>query len=285
MSDSVVTASKIHVLMKSPGALAFNINTRQVPSCIQLCATCETMHIYACNLIRRCVITCILYMCGCIGCVCVCVCGLWHKSLEPSRGLVLLPPSVSVCWGEVFCTDDRANGGEARKSEPCLSRVGWTEKNKRLWYRRAAHVHHMNMRRDFGGAGGGGCLRFMINRISAGPVTHNLRAARVKQTLLSSAEQWCRLYNVSACRPPSPADGRLDTCEWIRPVTRYLSGVASASCLQYGRIRPVLWLHLLFLPQASWVFNPGTCLSLWGSNWLSTGYLPSINPAHLLLTG
>lgn len=53
---------------------------------------------------------------------------LWHKSVELSRGLVLLSPSVSVCRGEVFYTDDRANGGEARESEPCSSRVGWTEK-------------------------------------------------------------------------------------------------------------------------------------------------------------
>lgn len=28
-----------------------------------------------------------------------------------SRGPVLLPPSVSVCRGEVFYTDDRVNGG------------------------------------------------------------------------------------------------------------------------------------------------------------------------------
>lgn len=35
MSNSAATASKTHVLKKSPGALVFNINTRQVPSCFE----------------------------------------------------------------------------------------------------------------------------------------------------------------------------------------------------------------------------------------------------------
>lgn len=35
MSNSVATASKMHVFLKSPGALVFNINTRQVPSCFE----------------------------------------------------------------------------------------------------------------------------------------------------------------------------------------------------------------------------------------------------------
>lgn len=34
-----------------------------------------------------------------------------HKSLELSRELVLRSPSVSVCRGEVFYTDDRENEG------------------------------------------------------------------------------------------------------------------------------------------------------------------------------
>lgn len=41
------------------------------------------------------------------------VCGSalpWHKSLEASRGLVVLAPSVCVCRAEVFYTDGRANG-------------------------------------------------------------------------------------------------------------------------------------------------------------------------------
>lgn len=42
--------------------------------------------------------------------VCVCVTVLqWHKSQELNR-LLLVPPSVSVCMGEVFYTDDRVNG-------------------------------------------------------------------------------------------------------------------------------------------------------------------------------
>lgn len=45
----------------------------------------------------------------------------WHKSLELSRGLVLLSPSVSVCRGEVFYADDRANGGRRGKvSHACV---------------------------------------------------------------------------------------------------------------------------------------------------------------------
>lgn len=57
---------------------------------------------------------------GCIG-VCVRACVsllLWHKSLELSRGLVLLPPSVSVCRGEVFYTDERAIGERCEKVSP-----------------------------------------------------------------------------------------------------------------------------------------------------------------------
>lgn len=54
-------------------------------------------------------------------CVCVRACVsllLWHKSLELSRGLVLLPPSVSVCRGEVFYTDERAIGERCEKVSP-----------------------------------------------------------------------------------------------------------------------------------------------------------------------
>lgn len=58
-----------------------------------------------------------------MGCVSVGSVLPWHKSLELSRGLVLLSPSVSVCRGEVFYTDDRANGG--RRGKVSHARVVW----------------------------------------------------------------------------------------------------------------------------------------------------------------
>lgn len=112
----------------------------------------------------------------------MCVCGSvlpWHKSLELSRGLVLLSPSVSVCRGEVFCTDDRASGG--RREKVSHARVVWDgQKNKccGIEGQRAACASCECVERP----GGRDATKPLVHIIciSAGPVTHYLRSASVK---------------------------------------------------------------------------------------------------------
>lgn len=104
---------------------------------------------------------------------------LCHKSLELSRGLVLLSPSVSVCRGEVFYTDDRANGG--RREKVSHARVMWDgRKNKccGIEGQRPACGSCEYVER-LGGRDASKPSAHII-RISAGPVTHYLRSTSVK---------------------------------------------------------------------------------------------------------
>lgn len=100
------------------------------------------------NLIGWCTITCMLYVWMQV-CVHECVWSPvlpWHKSLELSRGLVLLPPSVSVCRGEVFYTDDRVNG--RRQEKVSHARVMWDGQRNKCCDRKG-HQQHENTVRDF----------------------------------------------------------------------------------------------------------------------------------------
>lgn len=104
---------------------------------------------------------------------------LWHKSLQLSRGLVLLSPSVSVCRGEVFYTGDRVNGG--RREKVSHARVVWDgQKNKccGIEGQRAACASCEYVQR-LGGRDASKPLVHIIC-VSAGPVTHYLRSASVK---------------------------------------------------------------------------------------------------------
>jgi len=71
-----------------------------------------------------------------------------HKSPELSKGLLLLSPSVSVCRGEAFYTDDRANGGRQRK----VSHAGvvWDGQKDECCGIAGQRVHHVSTQRDLG---------------------------------------------------------------------------------------------------------------------------------------
>lgn len=79
------------------------------------------------------------------------------------------------------------------------AQVVWDGQRNEAGGMEGQRVHRVSMWRDLGVCVGGGA--------SAGPVTHNLRSACVKHTLLSSR------YNVSACSPASPPASTLDTYE------------------------------------------------------------------------
>lgn len=122
--------------------------------------------------------------------MCVCVCLLpWHKSLVLSRGLVLLSSSVSVCRGEVFYTDDRANG--ERREKVSHARVMWDgQKNKccGIEGQRAACASCEYVER-LGGGEGKGCVEAFSS--------HNLHLCRACYSLPKIC--FCEIYSVIQC--------------------------------------------------------------------------------------